>query len=351
MPKRWHGIKPGWNNYNPRMPDVSPELAGKVLSADLRNLIQKVGGGANLSPAERELMQRCLAESTPPEALMSARRIALTRKWTLGGKLTKEERKEAGIPDLAPLLHRQTTERYQRSFPHYAKIYQRDVRNIKRLVAKGRAASPPDFPPLDQPAEMAAWFRRLMGQEPRENLTRFERESSEGSETDSAGSETPESAAGDELPPLPAMKLDGSTVHAADMGLRRVQMLVDATFSQMQLALKQQRMKEYKTLFIEYTKLEQMLRSWEKDIIKIQEGRGEVLRTREINTEIVSLFTVMGQSYLNGLLKLIRQLAPQMPTQQQRELALSITDGCFAHGKKTRWTQAWQPEKLEIPAA
>ena len=224
------------------------------------------------------------------------------------------------------------------------------MRNIKRLVAKGRAASPPDFPPLDEPADMAAWFRRIMGQEPRENLTKFERESEAGSEA-APESETPESATSGELTPLPAMKLDGSTVHAADMGLRRVQMLVDATFSQMQVALKQQRMKEYKTLFIEYTKLEQMLRSWEKDIIKIQEGRGEVLRTREINTEIVALFTVMGQSFLNVLIKLIRQLAPQMPTQQQRELALSITDGCFAHGKKSRWTQAWQPEKIELPAA
>lgn len=349
MPRRWNGTAPGWSNCNPRMPDVSPELADKVLSADLRNLIQKVSGGANLSPAERELMHRYLADETPPEALLSTRKIALTRKWTLGGKLTKEERKEAGIPDLAPLLHRQTTERYQRPFQHYAKIYQRDVRNIKRLVAKGRTAEPPDFPPLDAPADMAAWFRRVMGQEPRENLTRFERENEAGS--DAAESAAEDAATSDEPPPLPAMKLDGSTVHAADMGLRRVQMLVDATFSQMQIALKHQRMKEYKTLFIEYTKLEQMLRSWEKDIIKIQEGRGEVLRTREINTEIVSFLTVIGQGFFNGLLKVIRQLAPQMPTHQQRELALSITDGCFAHGKKTRWSDAWKPEIIDVEAA
>lgn len=346
------------------MPEVSPELASKVLSADLRNLIKKVGQGSPLTGPERALMETLHVGSAPYEELHQARRAALTRKWITGAKLTREEMDEAGLPDPAPTLKRQTTDRYQKSQAHYAAIYERDVKNIKRLIAKGRTATPQDFPPLDEPAEMAAWFRRNMGQEPRDNLTKFERESNESPPAASPASKLPAAGAmppsatepsgaksDQELPPLPPMLLDGTTVHAADMGLRRVQMLVDATFSQMQVALKANRMKEYKTLFIEYTKLEQMLRSWEKDIIKIQEGRGEMLRTREINTEIVQLFTILGQSFMNGLTRLIRQLAPQMPTQQQRELAMSITDGCFAHGKKSRWSQAWQPTQITIPEA
>lgn len=335
------------------MPDVSPELASKVLSADLRNLIKKVGEGSPLTAQERALMETLHVGSLPYEELHRARRSALTRKWISGAKLTREEMEEAGLPDPAPSLKRQTSDRYKQSQAFYAQLYQRDVKNIKRLIAKGRSASPQDFPPLDEPAEMAEWFRRNMGQEPRENLTKFEREASGESPAAAAVPlEAPSNKKGGseaDSPQLPEMKLNAGGVYAADAGLRRVQALVDATFGQMQVALKAKDMKNYKTLFIEYTKLEQMLRSWEKDIIKIQEGRGEVLRTREINTEIVQLFTVLGQSFLNGLIKLVKQLAPQMPLVQQRELALSMTDACFAHGKKSRWSTAWQPEVLTIP--
>lgn len=336
------------------MPDVSPELASKVLSADLRNLIKKVGEGSPMTAQERALMETLHVGSLPCEELHQARRSALTRKWISGAKLTREEMEEAGLPDPAPSLKRQTSERYKHALAHYAKLYDRDVKNIKRLLKKGREASPPDFPPLDEPRGMAEWFRRNMGQEPRENLTKFEREASEetpaAAETSTVTADAPKEGGQAELPPLPAMMLKMASGHyAADAGLRRVQALVDATFSQMQVALKQNHMKEYKTLFIEYTKLEQMLRSWEKDIIKIQEGRGEVLRTREINTEIVQLFTVLGQSFLNGLIKLVKQLAPQMPPVQQRELAMSITDACFSHGKKSRWSTAWRPDLLTIP--
>ena len=291
--------------------------------------------------------------SLPHDELHKARRSALTRKWISGARLTREEMEEAGLPDPAPSLKRQTSDRYKHPLAHYAKLYDRDVKNIKRLIAKGRTAATQDFPPLDEPAEMAEWFRRNMGQEPRENLTKFEREAS--GDIPPAVSEPMASPTGNkndeenELPPLPEMQLNASGVYAADAGLRRVQALVDATFRQMQVALRHKNMKEYKTLFIEYTKLEQLLRSWEKDIIKIQEGRGEVLRTREINTEIVQLFTILGQSFLNGLIKLVKQLAPQMPPVQQRELAMSITDACFSHGKKSRWSTAWQPEVLTIP--
>ena len=338
------------------MAELSPELAGKVLSAELRNLVKKVGDGATLSPAERELMERYLADSRPPEELLKARRIALTRKWTLGGKLSKEERKEAGIPEASPLLHRQTSDRYQKGLAHYGKIYERATRNIKRWIADGRGASPQDFPPLDDPPAMAEWFRRVKGQEPRENLTKFERESDESApEGASEPKQTKAEGLGsdddddDDPSPLPPMNIDGGG-HAigGDLALQQVQTLVQATFKQMQLALKHQRMKEYKTLFIEYKQLVQVQRSWEKDIIKIQEGRGEMLRTREVNTELVQIFTTLGHSFFNAFLKTIRQFAPTMSYTHQRTLAKSLTDGCYSHVKKTRWASTWQPEQIII---
>lgn len=337
------------------MAELSPEIANKVLGADLRNLVQKIGSGATLSPSERELMERYLAAVTPPEELMQARRIALTRKWATGGKLSKEERKEAGIPDLAPALQRQTSDRYQKPLEHYAKLYGRDKRNIKRWIKDGREASPQDFPPFDDPPAMAAWFRRVKGQEPRENLTKFERESDEQGEQseDRSTSRSDDDEEEDDDPsPLPAMSLENvASGVTGDVALQQIQSLAQATFKQMQLALKFKRMKEYKTLFIEYKQLVQVQRSWEKDIVKIQEGRGEVLRTREVNTELVQIFTTLGHSFYNVLLKTIRQFSPQMPYAQQRTLAKSLVDGCYAHAKKTRWASAWQPDTIVIDAA
>jgi hypothetical protein len=334
------------------MADLSPEIAGKVLGADLRNLVQKIGGGDTLSTAERELMERYLTLSTPPEELIKARRIALTRKWATGGKLSKEEQKEAGIPDPAPALSRQTSDRYQKPLEHYAKIYGRDKRNIKRWIKDGREASPQDFPPFDEPSAMAAWFRRVKGQEPRENLTRFEREDGDAEPAEKQSLIASGDDDDDDPSPLPAMNLESVAGGVSgDIALQQIQSLVQATFKQMQLALKAQRMKEYKTLFIEYKQLVQVQRSWEKDIVKIQEGRGEVLRTREVNTELVQIFTTLGHSFYNVLLKTIRQFSPQMPYTQQRTLAKSLVDGCYTHAKKTRWASAWQPDAIVIDAA
>lgn len=331
------------------MAELTPELAGKMLGADLRNLVQKVGGGATLSTAERDLMQQCMAAEKPPEELLQARKIALTRKWAAGGKLTKEERKEAGIPDPAPALQRQTSDRYKKPLEHYAKLYGRDKRNIKRWIKDGREASPQDFPPFDDPPAMAAWFRRVKGQEPRDNLTRFERgETSEPDEETTPADETSEED--EDESPLPPMELGSTSAVGGDMALQQIQSLVQATFNQMQIALKMKRMKEYKTLFIEYKQLVQVQRSWEKDIVKIQEGRGEVLRTRVINTELVQIFTTLGHSFYNVLLKTIRQFAAEMPAVQQRTLAKTLVDSCYAHAKKTRWASAWQPEAIVIDA-
>ena len=41
-------------------------------------------------------------------------------------------------------------------------------------------------------------------------------------------------------------------------------------------------------------------------------GRGEVLRTREVNTELVQIFTTLGHSFYNVLLKTIRQFSPPL---------------------------------------
>lgn len=82
------------------MNEVSPDLAAKVVSADLRNLIKKVGDGGTLTATERQMFIDFTAHGDP-EGLHQARINALLKKWLNGARLTKEERDEIAhiLPD------------------------------------------------------------------------------------------------------------------------------------------------------------------------------------------------------------------------------------------------------------
>lgn len=294
-----------------------------------------------------------MPQAEPPDPI-KARRADLTRRYITGGKLTPAEIKEAGLPDPRNIIHKQTSDAYQRSLASYAKTYGRDVRNLKRWVSDGRKQTPADLPPFDDPPSMAEWFRRVKGREPGDNLTRFEDGGEDGGEgvsepeppaPKSGGKAPGDSAAAPpsagELPSLPAMHLDMTMEASSDLGLQQVKALVIALYNQMGIALKNNREKEFTNLLGKWQRAVQTLRAWEKDIIKIQEGRGEVLRTRVINTEIVAIFATMGQSFYNGIRAVLRKHAQQMSEPEQRKLSRKLRDDCFLQTRNTRYQQAW----------
>jgi hypothetical protein len=330
------------------MPGLAPDLAEKALSADLRNLIKKIGDGGNLSPAERELIERFRAAGVKPNEIAETRAAALLRKFAQGGRLTKEELAEIAhwIPNTAPTAKRQTQDRYRKSLAHYAANFGVNLRTIKRWVSCGREVDPPDFPPFDEPQLLADWWRRRRKHVVPPEIEALELKGTPDPEKASAPTAPKEDQKqGDpsDQSPLPSMNIDLVQGVGADLGLQQAQALVNATFEQLQKALKLNRQTEAAQLRREWQQLVQILRSWEKDIIKIQEGRGEVLRTREINTELVRIFVTMGQSFFNGFAKLIADLAPEMPRDKQRELAGKRRDEIFQHLKGTRFESTWVP--------
>jgi len=76
------------------MAELTPELAGKVLQAETRNLIKKVGDGGALTTTERQMFLGVLDEHADAGELLKKRVTALLRKWLDGGRLSKEEREE-----------------------------------------------------------------------------------------------------------------------------------------------------------------------------------------------------------------------------------------------------------------
>ena len=81
-------------------------------------------------------------------------------------------------------------------------------------------------------------------------------------------------------------------------------------------------------------------------MVKIQEGKGEVLRTRVINSELVRIFTTLGQSFFNALLKVIKDVAPTLPPEEQRALALAQRDAVFLHLRGSRFEKSWTPDSI-----
>ncbi|MFK5920928.1 MAG: hypothetical protein QM496_02010 [Verrucomicrobiota bacterium] len=159
------------------MSDVTPDLAEKVLTADLRNVITKVGKGATLSGNEREMMAQLVAGDTDTDELLKTRVASLLRKWAKGGRLTDAEFAELGawVPDRKQAAKKSTATTYPHKLSHYAELlgYKSD-RTIKRMIKRGREKNPPDPPPLDNPGEVAGWWRRVMTQKVPESLLKLE---------------------------------------------------------------------------------------------------------------------------------------------------------------------------------
>jgi len=157
-------VRRGWRES---MNTESPEIAKKVLAADLRSLIKKVSEGGTLSPAAREMMEACLAGAADPGDLSKARSLALVRKWCRGGRLTAEEKSEVKslLPDPAQITKRLTRETYKHHPSAYDTVYgikPNRGRTINRWIETGKNKEPPDLPPLDEPERMADWWGRNM---------------------------------------------------------------------------------------------------------------------------------------------------------------------------------------------
>lgn len=347
------------------MSEVPKDLAEKVLGAELRNVVKKVGDGGTLTSSEHERMQRAAIETLQPEDLQEARVAALLRRFALGQDLSKEQRREISgfLPAGKPIARRITSENYRYKLAHYVPVLGIDKdedgriakdpeRKLKRWIARGRENNPPDLPPFDEPHLMAEWWRRNMKWGVPLKIALLEQQQGDQQEApppqpgpvgDATTPDKPKAgAAGDTSAGMP-MTLDLGAEVSSDIGLMQIRALVMATFQQLERCLNQGLMKQANHYRREWQTLVGTLRQWEKDIVKIQEGKGEVLRTRVINTELVRILTVIRQSFTNEMLALVETLKPEMPPAERRELVLRRRDKCFVHLKQTRFSSTYQP--------
>ena len=327
------------------MADLTPDLASKLLATDLRNIVKKVAEGGTMSTAERETMERALLTGEISAELQQARQAALIRKWANGGKLNQDELLEMGsvIPDGRQIANKDAEGK------------------IKKWVKKGRynedgsLRDPLDLPPFDQLDKLAEWWRRHMKWRVPDFILSFEQGEPAAAQAPAQpgvkATSEPASKTTPEASHYNGMTLDGvgSGDQKADMGLQQARRLVEATYSQMERALEGKRFTEFTTLENKWRGLNNTLRAWEKDIVKIQLERGETLRTRELLEDANRMFSMLAISFMNCLEEQYQRLSPTTPPPERKEQILVLRDTIFEHLQKTRFATAWVPPE-EIAA-
>lgn len=144
------------------MSEVPPPLAEKVVAADTRNHVKRVGEGGNLSPRDRELFEfHALGDDA--EAMLKARTSKLLQKWLAGGRLSATELEEIGHVLPAPRKEEAVKVEGKRTVEQLTEWYGLQRRMYFRWMAHGRElAEGPDLPPFDEPHLLEAWYNRMM---------------------------------------------------------------------------------------------------------------------------------------------------------------------------------------------
>lgn len=186
--------------------NLEAATASKVLQADLRNSVAAVAAGQRIPKADRDRLETSVLTSASPETiaqLSKERQANLLKIWANGRRrLTPAELKEiehllprvspppappappiappAAPVDPPPTVAAPSSEPspepalivtaspaiklsrlgYQHDLAHYEPIFNASNRTLKGWLAIGRASTPPDLPPYDEPAKMKDWYAR-----------------------------------------------------------------------------------------------------------------------------------------------------------------------------------------------
>jgi hypothetical protein len=159
------------------MAELTPELAGKVLQAETRNLIKKVGDGGSLTTTERQMFLGVLDEHADASELLKKRVTALLRKWLDGGRLSKEEREEIShvLPDaryivdggqaqVEPAAEEQPGPEQRRPLTEREACEAYEVSRATYYRWKAMGDSLPegkDAPPWDDATALVGWYERM----------------------------------------------------------------------------------------------------------------------------------------------------------------------------------------------
>jgi hypothetical protein len=129
---------------------------------------------------EKKSQSSVNAEAIASDLYEKTRLKSLLLKWSKRGRILQSEFEEVrGLlpPDMVAIFAWLSAlrkcgdcadasgyARYEKPLTEYEKIFAIKVRQLKKYIAIGKAATPPKLPPFDCPGEMPAWWVRHMKQ-------------------------------------------------------------------------------------------------------------------------------------------------------------------------------------------
>ncbi len=276
------------------MPDIPSDLAAKVLGADLRNIVKKVGDGTPLSPAERQMFLTALAGSSDFDEIRQARQVALLRKFSEGGRLKKEEMDEIQpfMPATATATGRTwvTTDAYRGHWHEYEAIYNRKRRAMGYWVEAGKKApGGPRLPPLWSPREMLVWWGEVMSHECPEDIKNAARAAAPPPPPSSA-SALPQSRPQQPAPPRlpPPARPEDDAVATTEESLRRVLHQRDAAYQRLLDAQAEESRDEGKITGLkkDWQKLDAEARAAEEHALEMRQKLGRLLDEDQVSERL-----------------------------------------------------------------
>ena len=333
-------------------PALTPDVAAKVLQADLRTTVTKVAAGERLPPADRARFETAALAAPTAEELAQLRvnrQAALIRKWSTGGKLSREEMAEihtilppavlAATPvvTVAP----GTNLRYSRNYDDYARAIGVSLRTVKRWSARGKQVG--ELFPFDELGTALDWWHRHMKQSAPAELVHAVAEAKRA--TPAAATPAPSAAPPAPPPaspvppgpPAPALIQAGDlTVVSLEENLRRVSKIHAGNLALLERAFLGTNEAEITTRQRNAKLSGEMVQGAQKALDEFRRERGDVVPIADVKTEAVRIHSAMAQSLLGIVIDL------GVP----RERAVVAIDAWFRSLRESRFFTATEPQLL-----
>lgn len=285
------------------MSNLTPEIADKVLAADERNIVKKVGGEGVMSSTERERIERAAFTNITPEKLFEQRRVSLLIKLARGASLSADQRKEINelLPPSPHLLKHVTRASLKKTLADYAKELGYGERALERWIEAGRSCDPPDLPPFDQGAPgLVEWWKRMkvFGRLKQKVPERLAKLALTAAPAQAAGPSAPSQPGAptstDEKPPSKPLQLpEGSGFAAALDRCRDNERIASARLRD---AIESQDIGRIEAAQTAWSKAFESLRKAEKDAEQVLLATGELVRWSEVEKEQAEILQSLNQS-------------------------------------------------------
>jgi|GEM_PF-3527242 len=309
------------------METISVDLAGKVLTANLRNIIAKVQDGRTLTGPEVQVFESVLSQESELQARLTAEEMV--EITDLGAAAGPPDQPQADAPP----------HRYEHTRNHYAALFSQTARTINRWIAHGKAQDSP--PPLDDPEAMIGWWMKHMKHRVPASLLRFKAPPSAVDSPQGPGTEPPEAGEGE---PRAAGVPERGSVGMAGM-LKRMREAERDAAEKYQLA---QGAEPPDPSLIEmrrraWDRMAETLRKLEKDSPRILEASGDVLPRAETVSELgqmLGVFALTWRGFARRMLPVMRGMSIE---QSDKHWNLE-SDRVFAGFQKSRFAEVIEPE-------